>query len=228
MIRRISQQFIRPFWFIPFLSLFISACSQQQTLMRQMVGQAIWGQDGASAAITSEQVAKLPYASGYLTLGSMPRAFVVLAFAENHQLKWLSADKAIVTTSVGGRLIKTQDLGEDLLQVSNIEQDPLTLGLLKPDTPKQWHTRISWRLVFRGGYDAQSHFERVGTETVTILDKQRQLVRFDEQVTFSSLDKTYTNHYWLDPKNGQVIKSRQYMGPDMTLVEFTLLKPYAQ
>ncbi|NKI76320.1 YjbF family lipoprotein [Dickeya sp. CFBP 2040] len=224
--RRKSQQFIRTFWVFPFFSLLLSGCSQQQTLVRQMVGQAIWGQDNTS--VTPEQVRRLPYASAYLKLGKIPQAFIVLAFAENHQLKWLSADKGIVTTSVGGRLIKTQDLGEDILQVENIEQDPLTLGLLKPGTPKQWHTRIYWRLVFRGGYDAQSRFERVGMETVTILDKPRQLVRFDEQVAFPSLGKAYTNHYWLDPENGQVIKSHQYMGPDMALVEFTLLKPYAQ
>ncbi|WJY15734.1 YjbF family lipoprotein [Pectobacteriaceae bacterium CE90] len=222
MIRKKSQHFIRTLWIV----LFLSACSQQQAQVRQVVGLAIWGTKGVS--VTPEQVARIPYASAYLKLGKLPRAFVVLAFAENQQLKWLSADKGIVTTSLGGRLIKTQDLGEDILRVTNLAQDPLTLGLLNPDTPKQWHTRISWRLVFRGGYEVQSRFKRIGNETVTILDRPRQLVRFDEQITVPALNKSYTNHYWLDPVGGQVIKSLQYMGPDMDLVEFTLLKPYAK
>ncbi len=203
----------------------LTGCSQQLSQLGRDFRLALWGRQDVS--MTPQQVAQLPYASAYLKVGKAPRVFVVLAFADNQQLQWVTADKSSVTTHFG-RLVKTQGLGEDIQQVTQQDTDPLSLGLLKPATPKQWRTVVSWSQVLRGGYDLQSVFENKGTETLTILNTPRQAVRFDEQVTVPALGKRYTNQYWLDPTSGQVIQSYQYMGPNMALVQFTVLKPYSQ
>ena len=39
------------------------------------------------------------------------------------------------------------------------------------------------------------------------------------------LEQEMTNEYWVDSK-GQVVKAIQYLGPDMTRLELTVLKPY--
>nr|WP_276203198.1 YjbF family lipoprotein [Pectobacterium brasiliense] len=186
---------------------------------------AFLGQDDTH--VTAKQVANTPYASAYLKVGKAPQAFVVLAFAEQNQLKWIGADKNIVATQ-HGRLVKTQGFGEDITYVDNLQQDPLTLGLLKTSTPMTWQSRVEWAQVFRGGYDTRSVFQARGKEIVKILDTSRELLRFDEQVTVPALNESYTNSYWLDPTNGSVVQSQQYMGPGMALVTFTVLKPYAQ
>ncbi|MDE8742007.1 YjbF family lipoprotein [Pectobacterium polaris] len=210
---------------IPFFSILLIGCSQNMEQVGKTFKLAFIGQDDTH--VSAKQVANTPYASAYLKVGKAPQAFVVLAFAEQNQLKWVGADKNMVATQ-HGRLVKTQGFGEDITYVDNLQQDPLTLGLLKASTPMTWQSRVEWAQVFRGGYETQSVFQARGKETVKILDTSRELLRFDEQVTVPALNESYTNSYWLDPTNGSVIQSQQYMGPDMALVKFTVLKPYVQ
>ncbi|MEC5342044.1 YjbF family lipoprotein [Brenneria populi] len=210
---------------MPILSILMTGCSQKMESLGKTAKLAFLGQDDTH--VSAQQVANTPYASAYLKVGKAPQAFVVLAFAEQQQLKWIAADKNMVVTQ-HGRLIKTQGFGEDITYVDNLAQDPLALGLLKSTTPLQWRTRVEWAQVFRGGYDLTSVFLARGREKVQILNQSRELMRFDERVTVPSLNETYTNSYWLDPANGQVVQSHQYMGPDMALVKFTVLKPYVQ
>ncbi|MEH2919981.1 YjbF family lipoprotein [Samsonia erythrinae] len=210
---------------IPLLSMLLAGCSQNMNSLGKTFKLAFIGQD--DTYVTAKQVADTPYASAYLKVGKAPQAFVVLAFAEQNQLKWIGADKNMVSTR-HGRLVKTQGFGEDITYVDNLEQDPLALGLLKPSTPMTWQSRVEWAQVFRGGYDIRSVFQARGKETIKILDTSRELLRFDERVTVLGLNESYTNHYWLDPNDGQVVQSQQYMGPGMALVTFTVLKPYVQ
>lgn len=209
----------------PLLSIMLIGCSQNVEQVGKTFKLAFFGQDDTH--VTAKQVANTSYASAYLKVGSAPQAFVVLAFAEQNQLKWIGADKNMVATQ-HGRVVKTQGFGEDITYVDNLQYDPLTLGLLKASTPMTWKSRIEWAQVFRGGYDMTSVFLARGKETVKILDTSRELLRFDEQVSVPALNASYTNSYWLDPANGNVVQSQQYMGPDMALVAFTVLKPYAQ
>lgn len=222
-IKRIAK--VNSLLAIPFLSILLVGCSQNMNSVGKTFKLAFVGQDDTH--VTAKQVTNTPYASAYLKVGKAPQAFVVLAFAEQNQLKWIGADKNMVATQ-HGRLVKTQGFGEDITYVDNLQQDPLTLGLLKASTPMTWQSRVEWAQVFRGGYETRSVFQARGKETVKILDTSRELLRFDEQVTVPTLNESYTNSYWLDPTNGNVIQSQQYMGPDMALVKFTVLKPYVQ
>ncbi|WP_233991297.1 YjbF family lipoprotein [Pectobacterium brasiliense] len=222
-IKRIAE--MKALIAIPLFSILLTGCSQNMEQVGKTFKLAFLGQDDTH--VTAKQVANTPYASAYLKVGKAPQAFVVLAFAEQNQLKWIGADKNIVATQ-HGRLVKTQGFGEDITYVDNLQQDPLTLGLLKTSTPMTWQSRVEWAQVFRGGYDTRSVFQARGKEIVKILDTSRELLRFDEQVTVPVLNESYTNSYWLDPANGSVVQSQQYMGPGMALVTFTVLKPYAQ
>lgn len=210
---------------MPILSILLTGCSQKMESLGKTAKLAFLGQDDTQ--VSAQQVANVPYASAYLKVGKAPQAFVVLAFAEQQQLKWIAADKNMVVTR-HGRLVKTQGFGEDITYVDNLAQDPLALGLLKSATPMKWQTRVEWSQVFRGGYDLTSVFQPRGKERVQILNQSRELIRFDELVTVPALNETYTNSFWLDPANGQVVQSHQYMGPAMALVKFTVLKPYVQ
>ncbi|MFJ5362693.1 YjbF family lipoprotein [Pectobacterium sp. CHL-2024] len=222
-IKRIAE--MKALIAIPLFSILLTGCSQNMEQVGKTFKLAFLGQDDTH--VTAKQVANTPYASAYLKVGKAPQAFVVLAFAEQNQLKWIGADKNIVATQ-HGRLVKTQGFGEDITYVDNLQQDPLTLGLLKTSMPMTWQSRVEWAQVFRGGYDTRSVFQARGKEIVKILDTSRELLRFDEQVTVPALNESYTNSYWLDPTNGSVVQSQQYMGPGMALVTFTVLKPYAQ
>lgn len=202
-----------------------TGCSQSIKSVGETAKLAIFGQPDVELPV--QKIEQLPYASAYLKVGKAPQAFVVLATSEQGQQKWVTADKNMVVTQ-NGRVVKTIGFNEDIVYVSNVSRDPLFLGLLKSDTPKKWHYKTVWSQVFKGGYEQFSEFESKGYETVTVLEKSRQLHRFDEKVTVPALNKTYTNNYWLNPENGMVIKANQHMGPDLALIQFTILKPYAQ
>jgi hypothetical protein len=205
--------------------LCVSGCAQHLSMVSDTAKLAIMGQPDAE--ISTQKVAEIPYSSAFLKVGKAPRAFVVLGFAEQGNLKWLSADKNMVVMRAG-RLIKTSGFCEDILYTDNLMQDPLALGLLKTSTPMKWQHRVEWSQVYRGGYDLRAEFEYKGIESISILGKDKKLKRFDETVTVPALNTGYTNRFWLDPVSGQVIQSYQYMGPNLALVQFTVLKPYAE
>lgn len=210
---------------LPLFALALVGCSQKMDAFQKTAKLAIWG--GDDVQVSAEKVAQTPYASAYLRVGKAPQAFVVLAFAENGQFKWIGADRNIVVTH-NGRIVKTQGFGEDIAHVINVTPDPLAVGLLKPSTSLHWQGKMAWSQVQRGDYAVESVFQAHGKETVTILDKPRQLLKFTEQVSVPALNAEYTNTYWLEPTTGQVVQTWQYMGPDMALVKLTVLKPYVQ
>ena len=95
-------------------------------------------------------------------------------------------------------------------------------------TPLYWaHQEFSQHLKFRSGLNYQSTFVNHGAETLQVMDKSRQLIRIEENVFVPGLAKEYRNIFWLDPVHGAVVKSEQYINLADTLVQMTVLKPYA-
>lgn len=203
----------------------LAGCAQHVTSLGETARLALLGQPDVQ--LPTQKIEQLPYASAYLKVGKAPQAFVVLAASEQGQQKWVTADKNMIVTD-HGRIVKTIGFGEDIVSVDNLKSDPLALGLLNSAASEQWHTKVVWAQVFRAGYALVSHFEYKGIEQVTILETSRSLARFDEKVSVSALNQSYTNSYWVDPKSKMVIKSQQYMGPGLAQVQFTILKPYIQ
>ncbi|MCV5887339.1 YjbF family lipoprotein, partial [Escherichia coli] len=50
---------------------------------------------------------------------------------------------------------------------------------------------------------------------------------YTEVVRFTSLEKSVENQYWVNSK-GEVVKTRQHLGPNMVPVELTILKGYSK
>jgi len=220
MVLRMSRSLI-PFLFV------ISGCSQQMSSFYETSKIAVFGQDDLK--VSSDYVKNLPYASIYLKIGNAPRGFVVLGEVNQQNLKWYSADHAMVMTHVG-RVVKTVGLPHDLNYSSNSDTDPLinSRSMLNMKTPVYWdHQEFSANPPFRSGLRYQSTFTNNGVDTVKILDQSRQVIQIEENVTVAALSKTYRNIFWLDPMTGAVVQSEQYLYPADTLVQLTVLKPYA-
>lgn len=223
--RELNMPNKQPLWLCLCAISLLAGCAQHVASLGETAKLALLGQPDVQLSV--QKIEQLPYASAYLKVGKAPQAFVVLAASEQGQQKWVTADKNMIVTD-HARIVKTIGFGEDIAYVGNLKSDPLALGLLNPVTSKQWQTKIVWAQIFRAGYALVSHFEYKGMEQVTILEKSHSLARFDETVSVSALNQSYTNSYWVDPKSSMVIKSQQYMGPGLVPVEFTILKPYVQ
>lgn len=209
--------------FILLLALFmVFSCSRQSNSLYQTVKIAATG--GKDALLTNEYIQQLPYSSIYVRVDGGPQIFVVQGFYENGIAKWVSADFAMIATHKG-RIVKTTDLyGGNLDSVTNLSSDPLALGLHLNSTPKEWCRAVDWSPGYRYNHSLHSFFQKVGSETLTILGVERSTLHFTETVQLLELKQSYQNEFWIDPMSGKVLKSRQHVTPDTPWLELTALK----
>ncbi len=174
--------------------------------------------------MAAEEIEAIPYASAYLRIGSQKQVFVVLAFAEQNplsgktQLKWVSADKAMVVTE-NGHIVKTLKL-----QNNNIAG---VYGQV-PDyntTNTEYTLSYDWEEQYRYGFPAHITRTYLGKEVVTTPIASTSADLYRESVEFPTLSKTVENFYWVNDE-GQVIKTRQHLGPNMAPIELTILKGF--
>lgn len=211
-------------YFLMLPTILLIGCSDYYHLAGDTVKYAVFG--APDAELSSQKIAELPYASAYLRVGKSAQAFVVLAYAEDNQLKWVTADHNVIATQ-NGRLTKTVGFGEDLTRLDDLNLDPLHQGNLLKLDHIDWSGKMFWSTTFRSGLVFNASIKRIGTEEINISDKKYKLMRYDENMYFPHLDEYYTNIFWLDMKNGRVVKSQQLMGPGLAAVEFTELKSYS-
>lgn len=200
----------------------LSGCSLQSNPYLETLQAATVGAPDASK--TAAEVAAIPYASAYLTVGDLPRAFVVLAFAEQGQMKWISADRNLFVMQ-HGRLVKTVGLDTDLRWLDAIQLDPLNKPLAISSQGSGWQTQAEWSKDYVSGHELHAVLYRRELESKVILGQSRQLLHIEEQVEDRQLNSRWRNDFWVDPKSGEVVISRQQLGPQMPIIEFTLLKP---
>lgn len=90
---------------------------------------------------------------------------------------------------------------------------------------QRWQATYDWQPDYRFGYSANIVRTYVNQETVQTPLASIETNRFIEQVSYPALGEQVENEYWVNSQ-GKVVKTVQYLGPDMTRLELTLLKPY--
>ncbi len=161
----------------------------------------------------------MPYASQYMQLNGGPQLFVVLAFSENGQQKWVTQDGATIVTQ-HGRLVKTLLGGDNLIDVNNLATDPLA----KPGQIIDGATGLAPGLDRTSPVryaTARSVFTWRGTDSVSVGSEETAVRVLDEEVT---TDQTrWRNRYWIDSE-GQIRQTEQYLGANYFPVKTTLIK----
>ncbi len=170
--------------------------------------------------LTDDDIQNMPYASQYVQLNNGPQLFVVLAFAENGQQKWVTQDQATLVTR-HGRLVKTLLGGDNLLEVNNLAADPLA----KPNQivdGASWTRTMGWTEYQQVRYaTARSVFHWQGTDSVVVGGESTSVRVLDEEVETDQA--RWHNQYWVDSE-GQIRQSVQYLGADFFPVKTTLIK----
>ncbi|HAS6488937.1 TPA: YjbF family lipoprotein [Vibrio parahaemolyticus] len=219
----LSQKWMRLLIALPLLSL-IFGCTQKFNDVSATVQEAY--SNYIDVELTPEEIEAVPYASAYLKIGDQKQVFVVLAFAEknpltgNTQLKWVSADKAMVVTE-NGHIVKT--IG---LQTTNLAGIYGTVPEYSKSS-EQYVLSYDWADKYRYGFPAKVERSRQGQETVVTPISSTVTDVYTEVVTFTSLEESVDNQYWVNSK-GEVVKTRQHLGPNMVPVELTILKGYSK
>lgn len=65
-----------------------------------------------------------------------------------------------------------------------------------------------------------------GKSTIETTVWNKDVTEVVEVISIPSLDYSFTNQYWLD-EQFNVVKTHQYLGPDIGDIEMTILKPFA-
>ncbi|HHX8599914.1 TPA: YjbF family lipoprotein [Vibrio alginolyticus] len=217
----LSPKWMRLLIALPLLSS-IFGCTQKFNDVSATVQEAYGNY--IDVELTPEEIEAVPYASAYLKIGNQKQVFVVLAFAEpnpltgNTQLKWVSADKAMVVTE-NGHIVKT--IG---LQTTNLAGIYGNVPAYSAPS-MQYFLSYDWADKYRYGFPAKVQRSRQGKETVITPISSTSTDVYTEVVTFTSLEKSVENQYWVNGK-GEVVKTRQHLGPNMVPVELTILKGY--
>lgn len=204
------------------LCLLLQACTQTQKGLGETVKLALLGPDDVQ--VSNEQIESLPYASMYLRVNNGQQIFVVLGFDENGQQKWITRDQSMVVTQ-HGRVVKTLGLSDNLLEVNNLQQDPLTAPLSLTEGAS-WTRTLSWTEAgkFRSA-TATSRFTRLKDQVLTLGGNNVACRVWQEEVELPAEGKSWTNTFWIDTTSGQVRQSQQTLGGDYFPLETTILKP---
>ncbi|ANP66400.1 TPA: YjbF family lipoprotein [Vibrio diabolicus] len=218
-------KWIRQLLILPLL-LVLFGCTQKFNDVSATVQEAYGNY--IDVEMTSEEINAVPYASAYLKLGNQKQVFVVLAFAERNplngkiQLKWVSADKAMIVTE-NGHIVKTIGLQNgDLAGVYGDVPD------FSSDSASMSYTlSYDWVKQYRYGFPANVNRFYAGKETLTTPISNTMTDVYKEVVEFSSLSQSVENYYWVN-EQGQVVKILQHLGPNMIPVELTILKGYSK
>ncbi|EKO3910283.1 YjbF family lipoprotein [Vibrio fluvialis] len=201
----------------------LAGCSQRISSVNETLKEAFWGIDDVE--LSAQQISELPFASTYVRLNDGPRVFMVLAYAEKNpetgqtQLKWISHDQAMIITEQG-RIVKTLNLPQQNLAQRESHRKSW-------EEPSQWQTHFDWQKGSHYGYTADVSTTKLSSEKVTSELWQETLDHWLETVSFPELSDSFQNHYWVN-KQGWVLKSVQYIGPDMDRIEMDILKPYVE
>ena len=220
-----TSKWIQPLLALPLLGL-LFGCTQKFNDVSATVQEAY--SNYIDVEMTTEEINAVPYASAYLKLGNQKQVFVVLAFAEQNQLsgkkqlKWVSADKAMIVTE-NGHIVKT--IGLQSGDLAGVYGDVPDFSL--DSTSVNYTLSYDWATQYRYGFPANITRSYSGQETLTTPISSTMTNVYKEAVDFSSLSQSVENYYWID-EQGQVIKTLQYLGPNMIPVELTILKGYSK
>lgn len=198
--------------------LLLQACSATTKGLGSSLWHSIVGTDGVQ--LTDDDIQNMRYASQYMSINNGPQLFVVLAYDENGEQKWVTQDRAMINT-VNGRVVKTTGLGDNLQQVTNLANDTLAKVNQIVDGAS-WTRQMGWtehqqvRMA-----TARSTFTWDGSDTLKVGSSVTPVRILDEEVTASG--KTWHNRFWVD-EAGQIRQSKQYLGPDYWPITTVLLK----
>ncbi|MDQ0431048.1 hypothetical protein ABIC12_002973 [Pantoea agglomerans] len=203
--------------------ILISACGQHRPgLLFQTIVHSLSSQD---AFIDRAKVDQVPYASMALTVADGPQAFIVLAWDEDNTQKWLTADAKMIATR-SGRLIKTLGFSANLLSLESNIQDPLEAPLTIQEG-QQWHAQARWEDTGFHAANIISRFHWADSQDFTVLGVTHRYRVLEETVTAETDGATWQQHYWVDPKSGRIVHSKQVLYPHGQTWSLTLLKPYS-
>ncbi|HHA2643910.1 TPA: YjbF family lipoprotein [Stenotrophomonas maltophilia] len=149
-------------------------------------------------------------------------AVLVLGAVDDGRQAWYSSERSIVFLR-NGLIEATHGGAPELQQMQIIGPNPF-LDLRKVHEGQVVQRRYDLMPGYRFGIEVTGTLYPLGTERVDILGRTLELLHIREQLRGEGWKQD--NHFWVDPANGFIWKSRQAIAPD-THLDIIQLKPYS-
>lgn len=206
----------RLFYFPCFLILItlLSSCSAtHQAYLRTL---KVAFDESKDIVLKNSEILQSPADLIYVKKGDSSTIVLALAFIEDEQYKWISADK-VALIEQNGRLVKTLALEQNLDFVYAETTDPLI-------TPSKLSDDISWfrQIDFANTYygvRVHSIFTNKGVQHLNIQELSIETLLIEEQVVVSDNtkhsfnDNNWLNYFWVSKDTGKIIRSKQKLVP---------------
>lgn len=214
------------------LGAVLAACSSGGPTLIERVGtlaaQRLAGPDqtAPSQQPTRQELGEVPPGTVALSVEGSPRALLAPIVENNGYLNYRDAAGNAVTM-FGGAISSTQSLGEDLQAVRYHRLDPIAHPTPIADWPGRIHREYQFVRRDLDGYSIvlDCLLQAETLETVVIAEAPQKLVRVTETCTDAA--HQITNTYWVEPKNGFVWKSEQWLGSALGHYTVEILRPYS-
>ena len=181
---------------------------------------------GVDVPIKRSAVDNVPYATLGARIGRGPRGMLVLWAKEGSDLTWYSVDNVALVTRAG-RVVRTAGLPENIRATRHLSPDPVALGLHRETNLIPWKREIDSIPELGYGMVIESAFRQRGAEKITIAEIEFDTIHVVERNVATTLSWTFENHYWVDPEDGFVWKSRQFIARAFGSIEIEILRPAA-
>lgn len=211
-----------------FISIFfLVACTQKFKDTFSTVNASIEGL--ADVELSKEELKEFPYDSAYVSLNDSRRILMVLALIEENylnnsqRLKWVSADNFMLITE-NGRIVKTLGFDDNLMTITS--EGNLASNIPPPSIQSNtWLAYYDWMPSYRYQFTAEISSSLDLQEVISLSSWSLNTQHIEENINFPDLNSAFTNHYWLN-QNGKVVKTIQYLGPNMDKIEMSFVKDF--
>jgi len=208
---------------LTFWVVIVSGCTAVTDEVRATVEYAFKEQQDAE--LTPEEIKDFPYTALYAQWEGFPRTLIVLGFIDKpNDRHFVTAEKETLVIR-NGRVIRTQDLNQNLLATSNLSQDPLQCIITQPTKCKtSWQRDYDYQLAKQTlSRTVNSQFYVREGQTLDLPFGEVNVTLIEEKGRFELTGETFTNHFWVE-SDGHVVKSEQQLFPgkaSLTLTQVT-------
>jgi len=176
--------------------------------------------------LQANELEAIIYDSIYVSVNDGKRILMILAHiginAENQtqQLKWLSGDKVLIVTE-NGRIVKTLAFENNNLAGISTNRDNISPSVKL----NNWEATYDWLPGYRYQFTAKMKKIQIGQEKLSLSKWSLDTKHIIESIEFIELDTKINNHYWFNT-DGKVVKTIQYIGPNMDKIEISFVKDF--
>ncbi|MCF2948424.1 YjbF family lipoprotein [Paraglaciecola aquimarina] len=210
--------------------LSLTSCSGTYRAYQQTLKLAF--KDTPNVVLSIDEIKQSKVDLALIKRGSRPTSTLALAYLEDRQHKWVSADNVMLIMEKG-RIVRTLGLDENLLFLSNTAQDPLKNTPLSMTELSIW-SRISDWSGDEYGYVIESKFSFKTEERLEELSLKIDTIKYVEDAKFTApsrfiqINNTWQNTFWFEKNTGTLIKSIQTLAPSTEPIELVYLSRIAR